>query len=152
MACMPLISNGQVSIHDVLCSSGDLVDEAGISMNWHLGEIAIITLSGDGHDVTQGFGQYDYIVTDIISPGSESLEVKVYPNPVIETLHIALKQTGSPTYLHLFDLNGNLVFRSTLEDQISFLEMRDYLPGMYFLRIYQPPFRVAEFKIIKKAR
>ncbi len=152
MVCMPLIMHGQVQIHDVLCSAGDLADEATISMQWHLGELAIITLSNDDHDITQGFGQHDYIVTSITSPGKNILHVDVYPNPVVETLHIALRQADSPTYLQLFDLNGNLVFRKTLEDDVSFMEMSDFLPGMYFLRIVQYPFAFAEFKIIKKAR
>jgi len=152
MVCMPLIVHGQVYIHQVICSSGDLADEANISMQWHLGELAIITLSNEGHDVTQGFGQYDYVVTGITSPGKDRLNVEVYPNPVIETLHIAIRQSQSPTFLQLFDLNGRLVLRSTIEDDIFFLEMQDFLPGMYFLRIYQHPYKFAEFKIIKKTR
>jgi len=152
MVCMPLISQGQVFIDDVICSAGDLPETENISIQWNLGELAIITLSNEGHDITQGFGQYDYIVTSILPPGQERLKVEVYPNPVIETLHIALTRADRTTYIQLFDLNGNVLFRNIMEEDHSFLEMQDYLPGMYLLRVYQPPFRFAEFKIIKNAR
>ncbi len=145
----PMLSIGQIFLPDVLSSSGDLNEEGGIFMQWHLGELAIVTLSNDGYDITQGFGQSDLIVTNISSPGNHHLEVSVYPNPVRKNLTIEFKQAEYSSFFQLFDMIGNMLDHSDIDHRISYIDMSDYQPGIYILRIIQPPSKIVEFKIIK---
>lgn len=149
MVFYPMLSIGQIFVPDVLSSSGDLNEQGGIFMQWHLGELAIVTLSNDSYDITQGFGQTDLIVTSIASPGNHPPEVNVYPNPVRNKLTIEFKQADYSSFFQLFDMMGNMLDHCDIDNRISYIDMSDYQPGIYILRIIQPPAGFVEFKIIK---
>ncbi len=64
------------------------------------------------------------------------LKCSVYPNPSETFLTIDLIQTpGSKTTIEIIDVNGNMVFNTTIQINNAVIDLRDYPSGVYFLRI-----------------
>lgn len=83
----------------------------------------------------QGFIQ-PYILAKL-SQGPDPIGLGVYPNPVINELHIDLDEpyTGS-MYVTLYDYRGRLVGKQSYKEQQSVIfDVRHFAQGTYFLRV-----------------
>jgi hypothetical protein len=145
-----LISAAQVFSPDAVSSSGDLVQSNGYSLQWNLGEIAILTFSSDDFIVTQGIGQFDLISTDITPPGFHPGNVVVFPNPTAGWLQIRFFEEFDKAQLVLYDLWGNPVMQQQTESTNTSLNLHGLPPGVYFLQVIQSGRAHATYKIVKK--
>lgn len=139
----------QIFQPDVISSSGAITQRDNITVQWHLGELAVHTLKSHDHDITQGFGQGDLVVTRIESLQKSPLHATVFPNPVKTLLQIDLEQSETPYTIRLYDMRG--VFIKEIQSygwQLS-LDMSFLEPGVYFLNIQRSWLQTATFKIVK---
>ena len=143
-------SIAQVFQPDVISSSGSLAEGKNIMAHWHLGELAVLTLKGKNHDITQGFGQDNLIISRIDFLQKPALNARVYPNPVKDAVHIILEDSKNGFIAQLFDMKGLLIKEKTSEGFPLKLDMTFLEPGIYFLRIRKSWHQTATFKIVKK--
>ena len=78
------------------------------------------------------------------SLAEQELIVEVYPNPVIDRVYIK----GEKGSIELSDVNGNVLVRGA-HHEFSIIEMSNYAPGVYFLRIENEKGQKATRKLIR---
>jgi hypothetical protein len=72
-------------------------------------------------------------------------QVLVYPNPVVDELHI---QTNSEAYrVVIVDMRGSIIYQSQNEDSV---DMSSYANGVYFVTVYAKGQNPIVSKIVKK--
>jgi hypothetical protein len=105
----------------------------------------------NSNPIHRGAG-YVYDLDILLSTGSEILaeEVKIYPNPVTNTLHIKAEiNTSSPATLSIYDLNGRLVqsiFQGLNGNSISVSHLT---PGIYTLILKENGVVIGTKKFVK---
>ena len=78
-----------------------------------------------------------------------NLDINVYPNPSSDIIHINLNE-GQLKRLEAYEINGGLIFATTLSSNQFNLNIGAYPAGTYFLRIENQDFEIATIKIVKK--
>ncbi len=78
---------------------------------------------------------FDYV--DVVEPTSRAsaadIEVSVYPNPVLDELHVA--SSCALGTIRLFDMNGRVVYQHEADGPEHQIDMESYPAGMYFLDV-----------------
>ena len=85
--------------------------------------------------------------TDVINISKSS--VTLYPVPVSNILNIGYDNPPEQTSYVIYNLNGIEVYSSNISNNITTLDMSDFAPGMYIIRITSPAGSVIAKKIIK---
>ncbi len=62
--------------------------------------------------------------------------VKVFPTPTTGIVNIEVNNTATKNYLRIQDLNGQSVFKSTIENQKSSIDVSTFSNGIYLLTIF----------------
>ena len=74
---------------------------------------------------------------DVVEPTSRAsaadIEVSVYPNPVLDELHVA--SSCALGTIRLFDMNGRVVYQHEADGLEHQIDMEPYPAGMYFLDV-----------------
>lgn len=74
---------------------------------------------------------------DVVEPTSRAsaadIEVSVYPNPVLDELHVA--SSCALGTIRLFDMNGRVVYQHEADGLEHQIDMESYPAGMYFLDV-----------------
>lgn len=74
---------------------------------------------------------------DVVEPTSRAsaadIEVSVYPNPVLDELHVA--SSCALGTIRLFDMNGRVVYQHEADGLDHQIDMESYPAGMYFLDV-----------------
>lgn len=87
----------------------------------------------------------------LVTLGSDSFtheEINVYPNPVINDLHIDLPVATDLT-INLFDIAGKLVMTKTLHDETNTISLKALSKGIYFLNVKSAD-TSGNFKIVRE--
>jgi hypothetical protein len=78
---------------------------------------------------------------NLISVGikeKQSFNVKVYPNPVINNLHVKIiNGNNSPVRYHIFDISGKLVEKGVFTSDKNSISTENWSKGLFFLEIIQ---------------
>lgn len=65
--------------------------------------------------------------------------ITIYPNPVNKILHVELADGLHADFLNIIDLNGHIILEQKINNQHGLntfsVDVHDYVPGIYFLRI-----------------
>lgn len=77
---------------------------------------------------------------------------QVWPNPASDVLHVQLNgDTDNQTYSYqLYSLDGKLLQGGRLSDNVSDIDLRNYVSGVYILKVEDSKHQVQTAKIIKK--
>ena len=81
----------------------------------------------------------DQIVTEDLGTSSltsilKDLHLQLFPNPVTDFVQIKSNLLPSARFF-IYDQNGNRMFSSSLVNGFSELNVQDYLPGLYYLKL-----------------
>lgn len=135
----------------ISASAGDVSCNAG-SVSYSVGQVAYNTNSGANGTVTQGVQQaYEIYVTTGIKETGISLAVSAYPNPTSNYLNLKIENLEHLTLnFQLFDIKGNLLQSQNIMGNETQIDMNNYLPSTYFVRIINQNQSIKEFKIIKQ--
>lgn len=92
-----------------------------------------------------------------ISNGPVSVEdipvsaITVSPNPTTGIIRVSADNNSvQPAFYQLFDLNGRLLQQDDLSGDIPTIDIRQFSPGLYLLRIIDQHQAVKTFKIVKQ--
>jgi hypothetical protein len=135
----------------IITSGGDVSDNKG-SVSYSIGQVAYITNSGTSGTVTQGVQQaYEIYGTSGINETGISLSVSAYPNPTTNYLNLKIENFELSTLnFQLLDMQGKLLQTQKVTDKETQIDLSNYVPSTYFVRIINKSQSIKEFKIIKK--
>jgi hypothetical protein len=144
---------------EVVTTAGSYGETTSGSLSWTVGEPVIETITDGNNTLTQGFQQSKLTVTAINNLKISGIELSVYPNPTNSILSIEVKTDKQrDLLLSLFDLNGKLILQKKMTGNKQTIQMQNYKPATYILKIMQAKDSnrkdaihcVSTFMIIKK--
>ncbi len=122
------------------------------SVSYSVGQIVYTTNTGTPGSVSQGVQQpFEIsIVTGLDEAKCINLSVTAYPNPTTDylTLRIGEFDISNLSY-QLYDLNGKLLRNEKLSGNATQINMRNYVPSTYFVKVITGNQSIKTFKIIK---
>jgi len=129
----------------VVSSSGATFNQDAYVLEFTLGEM--MTTTFEQEDVLcQGFQQAWAVVTAIGSILTE-MDIKVYPNPTIDILHV---EVSAKTDLQILDLHGRVVMSLHLAAGNEMIDVTELPAGTYIIRCMDMENRKeSTFKLVK---
>jgi len=115
----------------VIATGGNYSETGTASLSWTIGETVVETLTNGTTTLTQGFQQGNLSVASLIENTELAKTVKVYPNPVNNTLHIETTQ-AQLTY-RLVNMQGQPLQTGVLKKEAVQLDVSTYPTGSYLL-------------------
>lgn len=78
-------------------------------------------------------------------------ELRLYPNPTIGQIHVLIphSEAAQSGYIQIYDIKGQLLLKQDAVLGDNAVNMSEFIPGWYVLRLTQGE-SSTEFKIIKK--
>jgi hypothetical protein len=125
---------------------------SGGSVSFSAGQVFYTTNTGTNGSLAQGVQQpYEIsIVTGNEEVNGISLQWVLYPNPTTDFLTLKIEdEIPSQCHASLYDLNGKLLENKKMESNEISLDMSNYDPSTYFLKVIMDNKEVKTFKIIK---
>jgi hypothetical protein len=143
---------GLTAIHaqKAILTDGNIALGTGGSMSYSIGQIVYTALIGVNGSVSQGVQQTYEISTGLSETEGISLNVSAYPNPTTDvlTLRVESFDYSNLTYA-IYDIYGKLLENKKLAGNETSINMRDFFPATYFLKISDSNKELSTFKIIK---
>jgi hypothetical protein len=102
--------------------------------------------------VAQGVQQpYEILVVTAIEEAKGiNLSVMAYPNPTTDYLQLKVESEKlKDLSFQLYDMNGKLLQNEKLTGTETQINMSNYVPSTYFIRVINGNQSIKEFKIIK---
>lgn len=148
-----LFGFGLSSLHaqeTTLSTGGDATGNG--SLSYSIGQVFYVTNSGINGTVAQGV-QQAYEISSVV--GVQEYDVitlgfEVYPNPAIDYLTLDLNDfsINELDYV-LYDLSGRVLANEALNQNKTIIEMMNFPPSTYFLKVSDGTSIMKTFKIIK---
>ena len=128
-----LLASSTVFGQEVVSSAGETYTGTNGVIDFTLGEVVISTVSSTSNDITQGFHQtnWNFVGLDDFDP---DFEANVYPNPMETTLNVSVSEFEDVHY-ELIDATGRIVQASALTEEITKIDVQNYVTGSYQLRL-----------------
>ena len=114
-----------------------------IDPSWNLDQIHFSAVVWKDNGGDYGFINVNDVGQEVISTGidfeeNESIDVTIFPNPVVETLQVTSTQFKDNLVIRLSDLNGKVVYENKLKEKeyISLIiDVSYFSKGQYFLSV-----------------
>lgn len=137
---LPVCAMAQTKVERQVIGSTGASSSGSLHVTYTVGESVINTLTAPGLILTQGFQQPTAIITGIALPDGIAWEVKHYPNPVVNTLHVEIGgDVQGSILLHVLDVQGRTVHFETIEkftpQYLHRLQVDAWPAGTYFLNL-----------------
>ncbi|MCI4669515.1 MAG: T9SS type A sorting domain-containing protein [Bacteroidia bacterium] len=132
MLSMATAQNGEL---EVVSPAGEAMSTSDMNVSWTLGELVVETYSGTDIVLTSGFEQPKSIPTSIEGFEVDFGKVKVFPNPVSQTLFIEREKSNGSLNLNLYDISGKHVLSTSIKSLSGEINMSNLAKGTYTLRL-----------------
>ena len=148
-----LISTSILAQQAATAAGGNATGSGG-TVAYSVGQVAYTTNTGATNSVAQGV-QQPYEISGVVGIKSETnsltSEIKLYPNPTINSINLQVVDYQSETlFYELMDVNGKLIETKKINSTIETISMADFAAATYFLRVTTSNSKeVKSFKIIK---
>jgi hypothetical protein len=143
--------------------TGGNASGSGGSASYSVGQVVYTTNTGTNGSVAQGVQQpYEIsVVTGIEEAKGINLTVTAYPNPTTDYLELKVESEKlTDLSYQLYDMTGKLLQNKKLTGTETQIDMSNYVPATYFVRVYAvgrndrtgviaESKSIKEFKIIK---
>jgi hypothetical protein len=147
----PYYSRGQTIILQLVGTSGESLKNSTYQLDFSIGEMLIESYNNPQYLVTQGFQQGTYIISVIEENPALSYQIKVYPNPADDFIHLEIGAPLTEKLLYIVtDQSGKITLRGHTNELLSQVDFSGYSTGIYFLTVLQKNRILKSFKIIKK--
>ncbi len=135
----------------LISTAGSHDDSSGGTLSWSVGELAITTLEGDEHMITQGFHQGSLDIETTYKMADTDYELHTYPNPARDYVTIEVNH-DSYEHLHftLLDIHGSKLKGDHLKGYTTRLSVQSLNSGIYFLNIADQNTIIQTFRITKQ--
>jgi len=152
--CVLALSFLELPAQTLISPSGSIFQNSDLNISWSIGEQFISTWEIDDHHIlTQGYNQPFFLcescleieMNNLPSQGKEdffvSERILVFPNPVTTSLNIQTSiQIEGSGYMTIQNSEGRILYMEDLEkekfEQLSRIDVTHYLPGTYYLKIF----------------
>ena len=116
---------------EVLSTAGHAFEQDGYTLQWTLGEVAILTFQKAESILSQGFHQTgEYF--DVGFSGPLPMEQLIlYPNPATERVYLKVDPEYSSLNLEIFHSSGTLVEKCSLYGEFPYVDLGQLPPGSY---------------------
>ncbi|HEX2919783.1 MAG TPA: T9SS type A sorting domain-containing protein [Bacteroidales bacterium] len=138
----------QVSLNSL---GGNALGSGG-SVSYSVGQLVYTTITGTDGFMAEGVQQpYEISIVTVIKESKDiNLNVVVYPNPSNNYLILEVKDFEiSRLLFQLYNMNGNLLKTATISDNIITIDMSNFLPGPYLLKVRDGIKEIRTFKVVK---
>jgi len=141
----------QNTLQNVIASSGGFFVSSNTSISWTLGETAISTIETPNGIITQGFHQCHFNVTSVGTTQISDLQIMLYPNPARENINVNINSDIQDKRLvELIDMSGKILNKSYKYTNQFKINLANYSPGFYYLRIGNDQAQLlGTYKIVK---
>jgi len=119
----------------VITAAGDQDTNASASVSWTVGETMTATLIDTSVNLTQGFQQGNLTISNLVEPGKSGLNLKAYPNPVLDIL--ILETDEKPHNYQVISLQGELILNGHINSPRLEIDFTNLPPGVYLLSVDQ---------------
>lgn len=132
-----LVLSTTIKAQDVITVAGDYHSSNQSSLSWTVGELITETTSNQQTILSQGFQQYDLMVTALPAFNLFMSDWSVYPNPTSRSLHIESPDLHNYANVNalIFDLQGKLLVREALGHQQNVIDLSRLSAGTYVLKL-----------------
>jgi hypothetical protein len=133
-------------------AAGGNASGSGGSASYSVGQVLYTTNTGTTGSVAQGVQQpYEIsVVTGLEQAKGINLSVMAYPNPTTNYLQLKVESEKlKDMSFQLYDMNGKLLQTNKLTGIETQIDMSNYVPTTYFVRVIAESKSIKEFKIIK---
>lgn len=133
-------------------AGGDLSGNGG-SVSYSAGQVFNQTQEGTTGTIQNGV-QQPYVITvttDLKQLNEINLSISTYPNPTTDNLKLSIEADDlSNTHIELCDLSGKVLKSEKITNRQTIIEMGQFSPSTYFVKICLNNKKVKTYKIIKK--
>lgn len=134
----------------VVSAGGNQFTSTEYQLNFTLGETAITTLQVDDVVLTQGFHQSRLEVTAVNELPSSNVNIKVFPNPTSDNLHISVdNQNFDGCYYILYSVTGEVLAQKSINSTYTQIAFDAFSPAVYYIKVFINNCETNTFKIIK---
>jgi hypothetical protein len=137
---------------EALPATGGNASGSGGSTSYTVGQVVYIMNTGTNGSESQGVQQpYEIsVVTGFEEVKGITLQCLAYPNPATDfvTLKADNFKTENLTY-QIYDINGKLLENKIIDCNETNILMKNLVPAIYFLKVFQNYNEIKSFKIIK---
>lgn len=124
-----------VSAQEAVVSGGDFFTNGNGSASITIGETAISTLENSTNILTLGFQQPILPLLTSTNPISQTLGVKVYPNPLTQFLHVKVSHLDHDLSYTICDISGRHLFSEKITHSLTTIDMGPVASGTHLLLI-----------------
>ncbi|MEO0037296.1 MAG: hypothetical protein RIQ59_507 [Bacteroidota bacterium] len=143
------IVNFSFAQKNVVASGGKAIGSSGTA-SYSIGLVSF--KSPEGNSISDGMQQpYEILTLGNSDFTSIELSMKAYPNPTVDELVLKMALQNLSGYsFQLNDAAGKLLSTGKINLEESYINMKEYNAGIYFLDVKSTDKKIKTFKIIKK--
>ncbi|MBL7138786.1 MAG: T9SS type A sorting domain-containing protein [Bacteroidales bacterium] len=131
-------------------ASGGDASSSGGSVSYSVGQVIYTTNIGTTGSVAQGVQQPYEIYSIGIEETEGQILLTVYPNPTTDFLILKVENYDNENlFYQLYDISGKLLENEKLGGNETSIDMSNFLPATYFLKVIDNNKEIKTFKIIK---
>ena len=128
-----------LSPSSIFCATGNYKKEGYAQISWTIGDLQVKTYKSPDETLvlTQGFIQNKFTITSIYQKKKGNLNIKFFPNPVKDILHIEWQNEKQfPIEIELFSLDGKILTSKILNptDSNTEIDFNSFQHGIYILK------------------
>lgn len=150
-----LLITGVTGLHaqEAISSAGGDATGSGGSVSYTFGQVGYTSNTGIDGSVAEGVQQPFEIstVSGIEEAQGINLNCLAYPNPTTEFLFLKVDNYNKENlWYKLYDITGKLLENKKIVDKETTIDMIDFLPATYILKVLDTDKVVKTFKIVKQ--
>jgi Secretion system C-terminal sorting domain len=146
-------SGGLIQAQNVVSTAGGDASGSNGSISYTIGQIIYTTNISTSGTNAQGIQQaYEIWVKDGVNEsGYNPLISYIFPVPTSDFISLFVKNCEF-AYLNyqVFDINGKLLLNNQIEGEETRINLENFLPSTYFLKVFYRNQEIKLFKIIKQ--
>lgn len=137
--------------HQVISTAGGSFENSSGSISFTVGECIVAThTSGSGGIIlTQGFQQSGLSIVHIQENNFQEFEILAYPNPAKDFVILKIEKPQGFSY-RLCDMSGRVLEVGEIIGTEYEINLSNFTPSMYLLKLYRSEEEIRAFKIIKR--
>jgi len=149
LACFLCATISIYSQQTIPASGGETIGDGTVS--YSVGQLVYTMNIGSNGKVTQGVQQaIEFAVLSNPELKAVTLSAVTYPNPTTDYIVLGLTNaTFTDLSYTMFDVQGHVVTKGTVQQEITQIAMKNLATGVYLLKVNQHNSELKTFKIIK---